>query len=377
MGGIYVHIPFCRQACHYCDFHFSTNLLKQAEIVKAICEELATRKNYLPSLVDTIYFGGGTPSLLSASQFNKLLEVIHKNYQVAYAPEITLEANPEDLLPEKIKELNAIGINRLSIGVQTFSDDWLKWMNRAHNVRQSMDAYYNARSGGFNNISLDLIYAIPGYHQNGLYRDLERAVELRPEHISLYSLTIEENTVFGRRKQEGKLKELNEEHAADRFLEAIDSLKSAGYTQYEVSNFCRLGFESKHNAAYWSGEHYLGVGPSAHSYNGNSRQWNIKNNAKYLAAIAKQEIHYELEQLSQAQQFNEKILTGLRTKAGLNLKHLHEQYDTIFLSELRREIDKLVHQQLIQVSENHLSLTSKGLLLADEIALKFFTLSSQ
>lgn len=372
MAGIYIHIPFCRQACHYCDFHFSTNLKTQNEMVNAISQEIIDRKDYLTGRVDTIYFGGGTPSLLTTDQIKRLLAVIDTNYEVGRNSEITLEANPEDLSAEKALQLYHIGINRLSIGIQTFDEHKLVWMNRAHNSDEALAAFNNARLAGFQNISLDLIYAIPEHSQERWEADLKAITSLNPEHISLYGLTIEDETVFGKWEKQDKLIQLPEDDAAKQYLFAIDFLQTQGYIQYEVSNFGKTGFHSRHNNAYWSRVPYLGVGPGAHSFNGNSRRFNIRNNSKYIKAIHSGDAYFESEMLSEVQQINEQILTQLRTAKGLNLNALKRISNTD-IEELNADfINQIRLQELIDISEGFLCLQPKGFLVADEIALRLF-----
>lgn len=372
MAGIYIHIPFCRQACHYCDFHFSTNLKLQDEMVRAIGKEITNRRDYLNKQIHTIYFGGGTPSILSTEQIAYLLEVVNESFNVDVSAEISLEANPEDLTSTKAKDLFKAGINRLSIGIQTFDDSKLTWMNRIHNAHESMHAFENVRVAGFRNISLDLIYAIPDHSQEKWESDLKAVVDLQPEHISLYGLTIEDKTVFGKWEQSNKLVQVPEDEAASQYLFAIEYLKSRGYIQYEVSNFGKDGFHSRHNHSYWSGIPYLGVGPGAHSYDGKSRRFNVRNNPKYIRAIKAGKSYFESEQLSETQRINEQILTQLRTAQGLNLQKIRNEAGE-GLETLHLEFIEQVHQQgLIEIKDGFLSLKPRGFLVADEIALKLF-----
>ncbi|MEM6734701.1 MAG: radical SAM family heme chaperone HemW [Bacteroidota bacterium] len=372
MAGVYIHIPFCRQACHYCDFHFSTNLNNQDLMVDAICDELINRSGYLNEDIATIYFGGGTPSLLSKAQIKKLLQTIEKNFSILPFPEVTFEANPEDLTLNKLKDLKTLGINRLSIGIQTFHNRELKWMNRIHDSKQAEHAFLNARNAGFKNISLDFIYALPNYSDSFWESDLLKAVEMEPEHISLYGLTIEERTVFGRRKNKNKLRELPEEAAAEQYLCAISFLNLSGYDHYEVSNFAKPGFHSRHNLAYWSGKNYLGVGPGAHSFDGRTRQLNIRSNLKYLRALTKKGVFFQTEELSETQLLNETILTRLRRESGISFKEVNEKFRVDLKMRYNRILKKLHQQKLAIYSKDSLRLTSHGFLVADEIALQLF-----
>ena len=370
MPGIYIHIPFCRKACHYCDFHFSTNLSKQSDMIDAICRELTSRSDYLTADVGTIYLGGGTPSVLTETQLANILQTVRQHYQLSPRAEVTLEANPEDLTDENLSSMREAGINRLSIGIQTFADDLLDWMNRTHSAAGAIESFERSRQAGFRNISIDLIYALP----DGIERwqtDLEQATELKPEHISIYGLTIEPNTVFGRKKSHGNFKEVPEEIAAQQYLDSIKHLASKGYVQYEVSNFSMPDFHSRHNSSYWSGESYLGVGPGAHSYNGEIRRFNIRNNARYLQALGEDAAYFDEEVLSETQRMNERILTQLRTTKGIDLKRFQLDFDRDLLSINQKVVEELQARELLTADQS-ISLTTKGFLLADEIALKLF-----
>lgn len=372
MAGIYIHIPFCRQACHYCDFHFSTNLKTQSEMINTIAKEIDDRKTYLNDRIQTIYLGGGTPSLLSADQIRLLMDTIHDQFEVINTAEITLEANPEDLTLSKAKDLFDLGVNRLSIGIQTFDEKKLIWMNRAHSSKEAIHAFENARSAGFQNISLDLIYAIPDHQKEQWEADLAAITDLQPEHISLYGLTVENQTVFGKWEQQNKLVQVPDDEAANQYLFAIEYLKNRGFRQYEVSNFGKEDFHSRHNNAYWSGLPYLGVGPGAHSFNGKSRRFNVRSNPKYLKAVQNGTSYYETEVLSKTQRINEQILTQLRTARGLNLESLNSAMGVELMKLHSDFIQDIIAQGLIEINGGFLSLSPKGFLVADEIALRFF-----
>lgn len=372
MAGIYIHIPFCRQACHYCDFHFSTNLKNQNELVDILCQEIIQRKNYIDERIETIYFGGGTPSLLTSQQLEKILVTIDDNYEISPEAEITLEGNPEDLDFEKTSEIRKLGINRLSIGIQTFDDEKLKWMNRIHSSGQAISAFENARAIGFENISLDLIYALPEAGFDFWKSDLKKMVELQPEHISLYGLTIEEKTVFGNWSNKGKLIEVPEDEAATQYLHAIDFLKSSGYEHYEVSNFGKPGYSSRHNTSYWQGIPYLGIGPGAHSFDGKSRQLNVRNNQKYIRLITSGESYYDTEQLSQTQLLNERILTSLRTHTGIDLHQLKSEFTVDLKDEYADVLSEFERNGFIILMDGFIRLTPNGFLVADEVALRLF-----
>ncbi len=368
MAGIYLHIPFCRQACHYCDFHFSTNLKHKEKLIQAMVQEAVLQKDYLQQeSIQTIYFGGGTPSLLSRAELDQLLDTLAKNYSLAPDMEITLEANPDDLSPAKLQSLKAAGINRLSIGIQSFQDRHLQFMNRAHTAGQAHSCMQDAREAGFRNISIDLIYAIPSPDHSIWQQDLATALELKPEHISSYCLTIEPQTAFGSWLKKGKLRAIDEEYAAQQFELLLKTLKEAGYEQYEISNFCLPGKYSRHNSSYWQQQQYLGLGPSAHSFNHKSRQFNISNNNLYIKAITGQQPFFELETLSRANRINEYLLTGLRTKWGCNLEYLKKELNYNIEEEQQRLLKELATNNYIRRESGSLVLTDAGKLLADEI----------
>jgi oxygen-independent coproporphyrinogen-3 oxidase len=373
MAGIYIHIPFCRQACYYCDFHFSTNTSRQEEMVDSLCREIALQRYYLQGEpIQTIYIGGGTPSLLTQQQLILLMEQIHSIFPVAQDAECTLEANPDDLSMEKLDALQRTGINRLSLGIQSFNDQLLKQMNRLHNARQAVDAFHRARQAGFMNISIDLIYAIPGETTSQWQKDIEQALTLKPEHISSYSLTIEEKTVFGRWAQIGKLHPEPDDTAAHHLEMLVDYLTTAGYEQYEVSNFAWPGFYSRHNSSYWKQQSYLGIGPGAHSYNKESRQFNIRNNHRYIDALQQNVIPAEKEVLTVPDKINEYLLTTLRTQWGTNLQKLEEEYGYAIQTKHGGYIQALIDRNLARLEANHLLLTRKGRMLADKIASDLF-----
>jgi len=377
VAGIYIHIPFCAQACHYCDFHFSTNQQKKNEMVKAICEEVNLQYEYLgKERVNTIYFGGGTPSLLSMPQVVEILQTIYKNFDVASSAEITLEANPDDLSNEKLNDLKQAGINRLSIGIQSFNDTILKFLNRMHDAKGGIEAFERARSAGFSNISIDLMYAIPNQNTEEWEENIRRSIDLAPEHISAYTLTIEPKTVFGRWKTKGKLDIVSDEIAATEMEILMDKLVPAGFEHYEVSNFSKPYFQSNHNRNYWRQEKYLGIGPSAHSYNGISRQFNINNNHLYLKSLQEGKIPFEQEVLSVKDKINEYILTSLRTSNGCDLKKLRSDYSFDPFSQREKYLHQIVDQKLAIVNDEILMLTRSGRLLADKIASDLFEINN-
>lgn len=374
MAGLYIHIPFCKQACHYCDFHFSTNQGTKTILAQAIASELKLQSDYLRGeLIETIYFGGGTPSLLSDKELEIIFSAIYTNFQLATAPEITLEANPDDLTRQKLVELKSMGVNRLSIGIQSFDDTVLTFFNRAHSATEALQCVALSREVGFDNLSLDLIYSIPGQDLTGWKKNIEQAISLQPEHISAYSLTVEDKTVFGHRQKKGTLKPLEERESIENFEVLIDSLVLAGFEQYEISNFCKPGYYSKHNSSYWKQKKYLGVGPSAHSYNFESRQSNINNNSQYTKSINSGTVPCEIEILNKENKINEYIFTTLRTQWGCDIEYLKKElgYDLLQSKVLKMLLEK----QFINLENKVLTLTRSGKFLADQIALDLFVLS--
>lgn len=374
MAGIYIHIPFCRQACYYCDFHFSVNQQIKAEMIAAISTELLLQKDYLQNEpIETIYWGGGTPSLLTRQEINSILDTIRSIHRITADAEITLEANPDDLTPLRLREIKETGINRLSIGIQTFATDRLKSLNRIHDGALAIKSFYDAREAGFSNISIDLMYALPGETMDDWKRDIEQAIILNPEHLSCYSLTIEEKTAFGKWAATGKLKPEPDEVSALHLEMLMHELSQAGYEHYEISNFARPGFYSKHNSSYWKAKRYLGVGPSAHSFTGEKRQYNISNNHTYVKSLQEGTIPFEREILSAENKINEYILTTLRTSWGTDLAFLKRVHEYDLFTENRQYISQLLDNQLVIIENDILKLTNKGKLLADKISSDLFT----
>jgi len=372
MPGIYIHIPFCLQACHYCDFHFSTNQKNKTSMVEMICREIEIRKDYFsPQPVSTLYFGGGTPSLLENDELQKIMNTIHQNFTITESAEITLEANPDDLTKDKLETLKNNGINRLSIGIQSFDDTQLHYMNRAHKSIQAENAVKWAQEVGFNNISIDLIYGIPSPGHSIWENDLKKALELNVQHISSYCLTIEPATVFGRKKEKGTLPPENEEYNAQQYEKLIERLELNGFEQYEISNFCKPGYVSKHNSSYWNDEYYLGIGPGAHSYNGESRQYNIENNVKYINSLTQGMIPCTSENLDLKTKANEYIMTKLRTKWGVDRTILKNKFGIPF-EFFQKTVEKYQELGFIKIENHLLKLTKKGLLFADKITEDLF-----
>jgi len=371
MAGIYVHIPFCKQACFYCDFHFSTSLKNKGALLNALKQELILRKNELPESVGTIYFGGGTPSLLTVGEIQELLQVIETHYKVDTGAEITLEANPDDLNPEKIKSLAGTQINRLSIGIQSFFDEDLKYMNRAHTAKEALDVLSNAKAY-FENITVDLIYGIPGMTADRWKQNLEQVFSLQIPHLSSYALTVEDKTALASFIKKGKYLPVNESLARTHFEILVKECRRNKMVQYEVSNFAMPGYFSKHNSAYWKRDAYLGVGPSAHSFVKNVRSWNISNNILYVKAIQKQQLPSEQELLSAKDVFNEMVMTGLRTIQGLDLNEISGQFSPEISEMLLATAKKYIEKGQIKKTGNVLHLTSKAKFLGDGISAALF-----
>jgi oxygen-independent coproporphyrinogen III oxidase len=372
MAGIYIHIPFCKQACYYCDFHFSTNLSASKEMFASLGREIEMRKDYIDNPVATIYLGGGTPSLAETADLALLIEKIRASFDLTHDVEITIEANPDDLSKPKLESLKAIGVNRLSIGIQSFDDTVLRMLNRAHDSSMATAAISSARKAGFDNISIDLIYSIPSQAPAQWEQNIIRALDLAPEHISAYSLTIEEKTVFGRWRAKGKIVPVAEDVSAEEFDILLSLLEKAGYEHYEISNFARPGCYSRHNSSYWKREKYLGIGPSAHSFNGSSRQFNISNNYEYIRAIARGETPASVEILSDEDQINDFLLTTLRTSWGTDLEKLRNELKYDLMNMRQNYIHTLIQNRLAVVRNDHLILTREGKFVADKISSDLF-----
>lgn len=374
---LYLHIPFCKQACHYCDFHFSTKLSQKSALVEAICAEIKLQKEYLSSkTLQTVYFGGGTPSLLTEAELARIFETIHNEFSVSPTAEITLEANPDDLQDQKLQVLRRY-VNRLSIGLQTFDEPTLRWMNRAHTAAEAETCVWRAREAGFENMSVDLIYGIPDPTTTDqpatLWQtDLQKMLALDVPHLSAYALTIEPDTAFGRWKQKGKLPAVDENLAAEQFEELTKVLTTAGYEHYEISNFAKPGQYARHNTAYWQRKPYLGVGPSAHSYTGFSRQYNIANNARYVTALQNGEVPATVETLTIADQVNEYLLTGLRTKWGCSLTELSTLLGGDFSQTQSSDLAAMYASGWLVRDNDQLRLTEAGKLFADRVAASLF-----
>jgi oxygen-independent coproporphyrinogen-3 oxidase len=381
MSGIYIHIPFCKQACHYCDFHFSTSLKKKGEMVAALAKEIELRNNPIthhPSpiteTIETIYFGGGTPSILQIADLKFLIDAVYRNYKVAENPEITVEANPDDLDEKTIVELANSPVNRLSIGIQSFFEDDLKLMNRAHNAEEAKKCLEIA-SQYFDNISIDLIYGIPNMSNEKWEQNIETALSFGVPHISSYALTVEPKTALHSFIKEGMIPQPDDEVAHEHFQILVDKLSANNFIHYELSNFGKDNFFSKNNSSYWLGKNYIGIGPSAHSYDGVNRGWNVSNNSLYIKSIQENILPIEIETLTKTDRYNEYVMTGLRTIWGVSLERVEYEFGKAYLDYLNQQAAKFIEDHLLFIDENIMLTTKKGKFLCDGIASDLFLLN--
>lgn len=373
MAGIYIHVPFCKKACHYCNFHFSTQQQLKPEMVKAICTEASLRKNFILEPINTIYFGGGTPSLLSVSELDTILTTLKEHYKIITDAEITLEANPDDISADKLNQWLKAGINRLSIGIQSFFEEDLQWMNRAHNALQAKDCIEQARTAGFSNLTIDLIYGTPGLTNERWQQNIQTALSLDIPHLSCYALTVEPNTALDHMVRKGQKKDVDADLQATHFNILTQTLEAEGFEHYEISNFAKPGFRSQHNSSYWQGKPYLGLGPSSHSFDGAfTRQWNISNNPLYISSLQQGIIPFESETLTITQKINEYLMTSLRTMEGISLSFLQNNWGEERVHDIMRSAEPHLDQLNIQLKDQHLILTPKGKFLADGIAADLF-----
>jgi len=372
LSGIYLHIPFCKQACHYCNFHFTTSLHQKNELVAALVMEIQMQKDFFPGeTINTIYFGGGTPSLLLIDDCRLLIDAIHQNFNVAFDAEITLEANPDDIDAEKLSGWKQSGINRLSIGVQSFYEEELKWMNRAHTAEQAM-ANLQLAMAAFANITIDLIYGSALLTDEMWEQNVKTAIKYGIPHLSCYALTVEEKTPLHKLMRLNNTKPVDTDKQASQFLLLMQWLRGAGYEHYEVSNFAKPGFRSRHNSSYWKGDQYLGIGPSAHSFNGYTRQWNVANNQQYISSIMNGILPNESEVLTQANQLNEYIMTSLRTKEGMDLQAIEKKWGAEKLAVIKKQLRPYLQNGLTIQNGSLVQLTDVGFLKADGIASDLF-----
>lgn len=371
MSGIYLHIPFCRKACHYCNFHFSTSKKYVQEVVDALTHELAIRQGELKQAVETIYFGGGTPSMLTSAQISVLIAAVYDNYNVLPEPEITIEVNPDDITQSYLAALKNAGVNRLSIGIQSFHNEELKLMNRAHDGKQALQSVVWAQEF-FDNISIDLLYGTPHTTFSDWQENLATALVLDVPHISSYALTLEPKTALERFVAKGVISLLDEAEVEAQFLYLLDTLTQKGYEHYELSSFGKPGYHSKNNTAYWKGKPYLGIGPSAHGFDGTHRYWNVSNNVRYVASLANHKLPQTIEKLSTVDRYNEAIMIGLRASWGVSLTQLEIQLGKRYRNHLQKEATRFIHEGLLHIEDDCLKATRKGAFVADGISADLF-----
>ncbi len=371
MAGIYIHIPFCKQACHYCDFHFSTSFKHKDQMILALLDEIQLRKNYLTEPINTIYFGGGTPSVLSVDEINTIVEVVNKHFVVENNPEITLEANPDDLTNDKINALAQSPINRLSIGVQSFFDDDLQLMNRSHNAQMAYESIADARVF-FDNITLDLIYGIPDMSIEKWDANINKALSLQVPHISSYALTVEPKTALQHLIKKGAISSPDDALAHQHFLHLVKMMQAHDFVHYELSNFGLPGYFSQNNSAYWQGKTYLGIGPSAHSFDGFSRAWNVANNNRYMQQINQGVLPLETEKLSVSDRYNEYVMTGLRTIWGVSVTKIQTEFGQKYVNYLRQNAQKYINNQQLIFDDDFLKATLQGKFFTDGISSDLF-----
>ena len=368
MAGIYIHIPFCKQRCRYCAFYSSTLYKIKEEYVKALCRELQERRHYIGNeTVETIYLGGGTPSTLTIGQLRTICDTVYSTYPVSSSPEVTIECNPDDLTPEFLEQLRRLPFNRISMGVQSFNDEQLKRLGRRHSAEGARKAVRNARAAGYGNISIDLMFALPGSTADEWLYDLKSAIELKPDHLSAYNLMYEEGTPLHRDLCSGKITELSEEENVEQFGMLIDSMKAAGYRHYEISNFALPGKESRHNSSYWNDTPYIGCGAAAHSYNGTSREWNIADIKAYIEGMESGKRIFEVEHLTEEERYNDTILTRLRTADGIPLTWIKEKFNERLNAYLLRATEKEIALGNLKEENGQLSLTEKGVFISDAV----------
>ena len=372
MAGIYIHIPFCRKACTYCNFHFSTNHQLINQVIDSIGKEISLQSKYLSAPIETIYLGGGTPSLLNQSQLETLFNKVSSIFTVLPNAEVTLEANPDDIDEAQLNGWVELGINRLSIGIQSFRDLDLQWMGRAHTANQALNCIKLAQQAGIENISIDLIYGIPGLSDADWSNNIDYAISSGVTHLSCYALTVEPKTALAHKINQQAIPDIDAAHQANHFQILQEKIDVAGFEQYEISNFSLPGKRSKHNSNYWSGKHYLGLGPSAHSFNGLSRQWNISNNALYIQSLSRGNIPFELENLTLTQQINEYIMTALRTIEGIQANKINAIAGKLIFDEILLDAIPYIKEGLINLQNDRICLSPNGKFMADGIAANLF-----
>ena len=374
MAGLYIHIPFCKKACHYCNFHFSTSLKNRKKIISSMIKEIEIKSIGYEDLIETIYFGGGTPSLLSIIEIDSLIKAVINNFKISTKPEITLEANPDDLNTLKLKELSNSLINRLSIGIQSFNDQDLKLMNRSHNSFDSINCIDNSLKY-FDNISIDLIYGMPNSNLISWEKNLNLALNWDLNHISAYALTVEPKTALEKYIQKEIILPLDEEFVYDQFNLMYDKLSDLNYINYELSSFAKKGYFSKNNSGYWLGKKYVGIGPSSHSFDGFSRSWNVSNNKLYVIDIKNNKMYHQKEKLTHIDQYNEYIMTGLRTMWGISLSNLQEKFGKKIENHFVKKSKKFIESKLLIIENDLIKTSKKGKFLSDGIASELFLIN--
>jgi oxygen-independent coproporphyrinogen-3 oxidase len=374
VAGLYIHIPFCKKACHYCNFHFSTSLKNRKKIISSMIKEIEIKSIGYEDLIETIYFGGGTPSLLSIIEIDSLIKAVIDNFKISKKPEITLEANPDDLNTSKLKELSNSLINRLSIGIQSFNDQDLKLMNRSHNSFDSINCIDNSLKY-FDNISIDLIYGMPNSNLISWEKNLNLALNWDLNHISAYALTVEPKTALEKYIQKEIILPLDEEFVYDQFNLMYDKLSDLNYINYELSSFAKKGYFSKNNSGYWLGKKYVGIGPSSHSFDGFSRSWNVSNNTLYVSDIQNNKMYHQKEKLTQIDQYNEYIMTGLRTMWGISLSNLQEKFGKKIKTHFVTKSKKFIESKLLIIENDLIKTSKKGKFLSDGIASELFLIN--
>lgn len=374
MVGIYLHIPYCKFRCIYCDFYKETDETNIDAFSEAICAEMTFRKAELQESVETVYFGGGTPSRLHGKHFNDIFDSLFRNFQISPDAEITIEANPDDLTSDYIQMLQSLPVNRISIGIQSFDDAELRFLSRRHSAQQAIDAVERCQQAGYDNISIDLMYGLPNQTMEMWKSNLQTAMQLNVQHISAYHLIYEEHTKLYTMLQRGKVRPIPDELSVEMFDVLMDVVSKNGFEYYETSNFAKNQRYSKHNTSYWQSKHYLGLGPSAHSYNGDQRSWNIASIEKYIRSIQKGELNREIETLSRQQKYNEFVITRIRTKWGVDLEQLKAQFGNQKYDHCMKNAEKLIEKGLVFIENQHLKLTRQGLFVADGVAIELMWL---
>lgn len=373
MAGIYIHLPFCKKACNYCDFHFTTSLKYVDEMTEAICKEIELKKNRINTQIGSVYLGGGTPTVLPAASLTKIFDTLSKSFSISSEAEITIEANPDDLNSKKINELRKLPINRFSIGIQSFHNDDLLWMNRAHNADEALSCVKRSQDAGFENLSIDLIYGYPILTDEKWLSNIQTAIDLQTPHISAYSLTVEHKTALANAIKKGSQPNVSEEQSAAQFLMLTERLTKAKFEHYEISNYALNGKFAIHNTNYWKGTSYLGIGPSAHGFDGQNRYSNIANNAKYMSLLGTNKLAETVEELSATDRLNEYIMTALRTMWGIDLDKVSSSFDIEKANQISKQIQPFIDKGLATIDKKNIVLTQKGKLFADGIAAELFT----